>query len=158
MFPCKANQPQGNDGYDRQYHSFKRRAENHQFDFGFGKVIVVFNVLQKHWSCITAFIPEKVIVQYDSSGVSTPANIVILHRMLCDLYWEQEKAALSGPWIAVTEPKGIPKQGNTYDCGAYSCMYADCISRDCPFTFSPSDIPRIRKKMGLCVLHQSLSE
>ncbi|XP_063236926.1 sentrin-specific protease 1-like isoform X2 [Bacillus rossius redtenbacheri] len=46
-----------------------------------------------------------------------------------------------------------PKQTNGCDCGVFSCMYAEFLSRDAKFMFDQSDMPFLRRKMVYELLH-----
>jgi len=46
------------------------------------------------------------------------------------------------------DPTLDPKQENTWDCGVYTCMYMEYLSRDAPFRFSQRDIINFREQIA----------
>lgn len=52
--------------------------------------------------------------------------------------------------------KDIPVQNNSFDCGVFTCMYARYLAEDSAFNFNQVDIPIIRKKIALELLHKAL--
>ena len=58
---------------------------------------------------------------------------------------KQAELDLSG-WKQVIAKK-IPQQMNGSDCGMFTCLYSEYLSRRARFTFSESDIPYFRRRM-----------
>ena len=58
---------------------------------------------------------------------------------------KQAELDLSG-WKQVIAKK-IPQQMNGSDCGVFTCLYSEYLSRRARFTFSESDIPYFRRRM-----------
>lgn len=50
----------------------------------------------------------------------------------------------------------IPQQMNGSDCGMFSCMFAEYISRNVPISFSQNDMPYFRRKMVLEIVEGRL--
>lgn len=38
------------------------------------------------------------------------------------------------------------------DCGVFTCMFAELVSRDCPLAFSQEHIPQCRERIALAIL------
>lgn len=39
-----------------------------------------------------------------------------------------------------------------YDCGVFTCMFADFISKDCPLLFEQEHISQCRERIALAIL------
>ncbi|KAJ1921196.1 SUMO1 sentrin specific peptidase 1 [Mycoemilia scoparia] len=123
----------------------------------FEKDIIIVPVhLGVHW-CLAAIWPkEKKINYYDSMGGTNTHCLEIL----LDYLGNETKDKLKKPFDAdhwVTScPKDIPMQANGYDCGVFSCTFAEYLTRRLEFTFSQKNMIYIRKKMMLEIIKQSL--
>ena len=40
-----------------------------------------------------------------------------------------------------------------YDCGVFTCMFADFLSKDCPLVFSQEDINQCRERIVLSIMN-----
>lgn len=59
-------------------------------------------------------------------------------------------------WTGIT-PSNIPQQRNMSDCGVFTCMFAERLSRNHPFDFSQKDMTAIRRRMALDIKRKKLS-
>jgi hypothetical protein len=50
-------------------------------------------------------------------------------------------------WSLINE-SSVPVQENSYDCGAFVCLFATCMAINCPMTFTQSDAPKMRLKLA----------
>jgi Ulp1 family protease len=51
-------------------------------------------------------------------------------RWLCDEAREKHKMEINvAEWDVVTTPPDVPRQSNGYDCGVFTCLFADCLAR-----------------------------
>ncbi len=48
-------------------------------------------------------------------------------------------------WALVTSTESAPKQDNTFDCGAFICMFGYFISQDASLLFSQADVTSFPK-------------
>jgi sentrin-specific protease 1 len=39
-----------------------------------------------------------------------------------------------------------------YDCGVFTCMFADFLSKDCPLVFDQEHISQCRERIALAIL------
>jgi Ulp1 family protease len=57
-------------------------------------------------------------------------------------------------WTRVPCPFGsthVPKQGNTYDCGVFVCLFMDLTMSRCPVTSISQDVIRKYGREWLCL-------
>ena len=52
--------------------------------------------------------------------------------------------------------KDIPNQGNMWDCGMFSILFAEYASRRAPITFSQQHIPYFRERVVYEILRKEL--
>src|SRR3990167_6788777 len=53
-------------------------------------------------------------------------------------------------------PKDIPHQQNGYDCGVFTCKFAEAQSRNAPYNFSQKDMLETRQKMVLEIVNKKV--
>ena len=56
-------------------------------------------------------------------------------------------------WRLVTCTADTPVQENGFDCGVFTCMFADFISMDKSLVFSQEHITQCRKKIALSIMN-----
>lgn len=102
-----------------------------------------------HWTLFVVNMKQKQLEYYDSFGGKNEECFFYIKRYLADKYFElhQQPFDTSG-WKDVI-PNDIPNQTNGYDCGVFTCQFADYCAQDKKFDFRQSDMPNIRKKMIL---------
>ena len=98
--------------------------------FKLDKIIVPCNCSNMHWTCLCVYVQERRIVYYDSMNGSGRHFLNGMMR-----YIEDEHAAkMGGPlpnkddWV-LEEDSSCPQQRNGCDCGVFTCMAAECLSR-----------------------------
>lgn len=100
-----------------------------------------------HWCMAIIHMINKTIKYYDSMGAP---NKVVLHALAEYLKAEsldKKKVEFDMSGWQVENVKNIPQQDNPYDCGVFSCMYAEFISRNQPIVFTQNDMRYFRMKM-----------
>jgi Ulp1 family protease len=65
-------------------------------------------------------------------------------------------------WSLINE-SSVPIQENSYDCGAFVCLFAACMAINYPMTFTQLDAPKMRLKLAhlICIhrnAHADVSE
>lgn len=63
-----------------------------------------------------------------------------------------EELPFSSLWELVSTNSDVPQQKNTYDCGVFTCMFADFLSLDYPLLFTQEHIDRVRQRIALSIL------
>lgn len=82
-----------------------------------------------HWSVLVAQPKLNLIRSYDSLGQVYPNE---LRKVLCylELLSEKEKISFNrSKWTLKGNPRLLPKQQNSVDCGFYVCFYVDILSK-----------------------------
>eukprot|EP00977_Amphora_coffeiformis_P012558 scaffold3132_cov158-Amphora_coffeaeformis.AAC.3 len=55
-------------------------------------------------------------------------------------------------WRLIPCERDTPRQRNGYDCGVFTCMFADFISKDCPLVFGQDHVNQCRERIALSIL------
>lgn len=109
--------------------------------FALDKIFLPCNINMMHWTCVVIYMQEKRIQFYDSMGGDGKHYTNGLMRYLKDEWASKKGGELPDldKWTIVgTEPE-VPRQRNGYDCGVFTCMFADFLSMDRPLTFDQTD-------------------
>ncbi|TPX41070.1 hypothetical protein SeMB42_g05747 [Synchytrium endobioticum] len=110
--------------------------------------LVIFPVhVGLHWCCGVINFKQRSIEYYDSMRGGNPKFFMLVRG-----YLNEESIKSRGVPFDFTEwrdyaPKHIPFQTNGYDCGVFTCMYAEYLSRNEEFDFEQSDMPAIRRRL-----------
>ncbi|KAH3757041.1 cysteine proteinase [Pelomyxa schiedti] len=88
-----------------------------------------------HWCLAVINIRDKRFEYYDSFHSPNDRCLQLLRNLLeAEAKARHVDVDVSG-W-PFYQPDTIPLQTNGSDCGVFACKFAECISRECPFTFS----------------------
>lgn len=100
-----------------------------------------------HWCMAIIHMKNQTITYYDSMG--SPDNAVL--RALANYLQEESRDKkkcefdMSG-WKLINAPD-IPQQENGSDCGVFSCMFAEFVTRNRPLKFSQEHMEYFRMRM-----------
>ena len=110
--------------------------------FNLRKILIPINEENQHWTCIVIFMKEKQIQYYDSHAVG--AGNSHMNDVLQYLVDEDKGQGCVKPeeWALVTSTESVPKQENTFDCGAFICMFGYFISQDTSLLFNQANVTR----------------
>uniref|UniRef100_A0A0N4ZN50 ULP_PROTEASE domain-containing protein n=1 Tax=Parastrongyloides trichosuri TaxID=131310 RepID=A0A0N4ZN50_PARTI len=107
-------------------------------------VFVPINVDDNHWCLAIIDIFKKEIRYYDSMFGKNLKVIRSLKKYIKDEAADKLNEDIDiDKWIGY-HAQDIPEQENDYDCGIFSCMFAEYTSREKDFTFTQKDIPKIQ--------------
>jgi sentrin-specific protease 1 len=122
--------------------------------FGLDKVFFPCNINMMHWTCVVIFMQEKRIQFYDSMGGDGYHYTEGLLKYLKDEWASKKGGELPDldKWTIVGAEKRIPRQKNGYDCGVFTCMFADFLSMNRPLTFNQTHINQCRERIALSIL------
>ena len=123
----------------------------------FGKRLLMFPIhldASSHWCLAAANIVDKQISYFDSLQNDNFACLRNLETYLIQAQQLQAKGD-SVNWHSII-CKDIPVQHNSFDCGVFTCMYARYLAEDKVFNFNQGDVPIIRKKIALELIHKAL--
>ena len=123
--------------------------------FGLNKVFVPFNLSNVHWACVVIFMQERRIQFYDSMGGGGMYYMRAILQYLKD-EWARKNNGKELPhlseWKLVTCTSDTPRQTNCFDCGVFTCMFADFLSMDYPLSFTQEHATRYRERIALSIL------
>lgn len=101
------------------------------------------------------YMEEQKIQYYDSLGGSGKHYLQVLHRYLQDEHQDKKKTPMKCPelWTLVPCIDDTPRQQNGYDCGVFTCLFADFLTVDRSFGgFQPSDMSLYRQHIALSII------
>lgn len=128
----------------------KAKIDIFQLDY----VIFPMNIGETHWAMGAIDLKDKGFRYFDSMFSKPPANFVsFLRRYVADEHKAKKSKELSGmeEWELLV-PAKIPQQKNGYDCGVFTCFFADCFSAGKALTFEQEDMPTLRMRIAARVL------
>merc|ERR1740121_1922974 len=102
-------------------------------------------------------IRQKGFLYCDSMFSKPHPNFVPFLRQYLD---DEHKAKKGGPldgiqeWDLLEPDAPIPKQKNGYDCGVFTCNFAESFSAAvfCGFGFTQDDMPALRQRLAARVM------
>jgi Ulp1 family protease len=96
---------------------------------------------------------EKQIQYYDSNSVGRgKTHMDIVLKYLANEN-KEEQCIKPEEWALVTSTESVPQQENTFDCGAFICMFVYFISQDSFLLFNQKDVTSFRKQMALAIIN-----
>lgn len=102
---------------------------------------------EEHWCLVCVNFVEKSIKYYDSlGGKNFKCLKLILKYLMMEHYNKKEIEFKPGGWLLVNVKK-CPQQLNLWDCGVFTCMFAEYLARDAPLNFSQKDMSKFRKQI-----------
>ncbi|CAG0889235.1 unnamed protein product [Cyprideis torosa] len=123
----------------------------------FAKDFVLIPVhLGMHWTLAVLDMQKKVIRYYDSllSDNSTCLNL-LLDYLEQELKDKKKEVLDKAQWV-MESPKDIPAQQNGYDCGMFTCRFAETLSRRGKIIFNQEDMPYFRKRTVYEILKKTI--
>ena len=106
-------------------------------------ILIPINLAEdQHWIMAAVYLRSQEIHIYDScvdtnrTGVGNVLKEFFLMNGLfrhCEVVFEQKTS--------------IPRQTNSYDCGAFVCRFARCLILDIKMDFTEEEMPEIRRKL-----------
>ncbi|GAA5850758.1 hypothetical protein JCM8547_009081 [Rhodosporidiobolus lusitaniae] len=122
-------------------------------------IIIPINLGNNHWVCAAVNIALKRIEYYDSLGQARPGVYKNLRKWVEKEHMNRKKAQIDvSGWENYWDPNR-PKQKNTWDCGVFTCMFMESLSRDTGddnWDFGQDNMDYLRNKLALIVGKQDL--
>ncbi|KAI7890022.1 uncharacterized protein EV154DRAFT_512686 [Mucor mucedo] len=123
----------------------------------FAKDLIFIPINQSyHWTLGVIDMKRKAVIVYDSMGGNHDHSLELFMNYLQQEHLDKKKTPLDTSDWKLETPKDIPQQGNMSDCGAFTCTFAERLSRNEPFNFSQRDMVPIRRRMVLDILNKTL--
>ena len=110
--------------------------------FKLHKLFVPVNIGNYHWVLVVAFMEEKIIQFFDSTGLNGEKYEMAFLRYLDDMHKEIHHQPLPmDQWTLHTQTKlDDPKQPNGCDCGLFVLLTIYYLSLDYPLLFSQQHV------------------
>ncbi|CEG79415.1 hypothetical protein RMATCC62417_13889 [Rhizopus microsporus] len=109
-----------------------------------------------HWVLGVIDMKNKKISIYDSLHGKDDYTLKLLLTYLEEEHLDKKKTPYDTSDWTLESPQNIPKQGNAYDCGVFTCAFAERISRQKPLDFTQNDMNLIRRRMVINILNKHL--
>ncbi|XP_023164790.2 ubiquitin-like-specific protease 1 [Drosophila hydei] len=110
---------------------------------------VPVHVSNVHWCMAIIHMKNKTIRYYDSMGKPNSEVLNALENYLLEESLDKRKKPFDTSDFTIENVQNVPHQTNGSDCGVFSCMFAEYITRNKPLTFSQEHMEYFRKKMAL---------
>jgi len=123
--------------------------------FALDYVIFPMNIGETHWAMGAIDIKAKGFRYFDSMTDRPNKNFVpFLQRYVADEHKAKKSAPLQGAedWNLIPAEPPAPQQRNGYDCGVFTCMFADRFSAGKPLDFDQDDMPELRQRLAARVV------
>ncbi|XP_013118762.2 uncharacterized protein LOC106095877 isoform X2 [Stomoxys calcitrans] len=109
-----------------------------------------------HWCMAIIHMKNRSIKYYDSMGTPNPTVLKALEQYLKDESLDKRKQPFDTSDFVIESVQGVPRQMNGSDCGVFSCMFAEYITRNKDITFSQQNMEYFRQKMVLEIVNGEL--
>jgi len=122
--------------------------------FNLDKILFPINMGNMHWICAAIFMKEKRIQIYDSMGSNGNRYLEALFNYVQDEHMDKKKAPLpdADSWQLIPTQGDTPRQTNGHDCGVFTCMFADFLSKDTALVFNQEHINQCRERIALSIM------
>lgn len=137
-------------------HSGVRRWTRKVDIFSYDIIPVPVHVGQVHWCMAIIHLKNKTIRYYDSMGTPNPRVLNALEEYLKEESLDKKKQHFDTSKFQKESVVDAPRQMNGSDCGVFSCMFAEYITRNREITFSQQHMPYFRQKMVLEIVQGKL--
>nr|CAD2172576.1 unnamed protein product [Meloidogyne enterolobii] len=112
--------------------------------------------LGNHWCMAVIDFEERKIDYYDSLKADNFTCLELLSNYLAEESMDKRKRPFDMTGWEFTCRKDIPNQGNMWDCGMFSILFAEYASRRAPITFLQQHIPYFRERVVYEILRKEL--
>lgn len=115
------------------------------------KIMCPINHGNAHWTHAVINLRDRRFEFYDSmAGGAGVAVLRHLSHYISDLFRDKRIELDTTGWeMVIFTGREIPQQLNGFDCGMFSCKFADFVSRDAPISFTQGDMPYFRSRTAL---------
>jgi len=122
--------------------------------FNLDKILFPINMGNMHWICAAIFMKKKRIEIFDSMGSNGNRYLDALFTYIQDEHMDKKKTPLpdADAWELVPTQPDTPRQTNGHDCGVFTCMFADFLSKDTALVFNQDHINQCRERIALSIM------
>uniref|UniRef100_A0A182J7R5 Ubiquitin-like protease family profile domain-containing protein n=1 Tax=Anopheles atroparvus TaxID=41427 RepID=A0A182J7R5_ANOAO len=137
-------------------HSGVRRWTRKVDLLAYDMIVVPVHVNGIHWCMSIVDLRRKTIHYYDSMGSPNNAVLNALECYLAEESLDKRKTPFDTSGFTKANIRECPRQENGSDCGVFSCMFAEFLTRDHPITFDQSKMQYFRQKMMVEIVTSQL--
>lgn len=128
--------------------------------FDLDKIFIPVNLFKNHWACAVIFMQEKRIRFHDSMRGDGYHYSEGLLKYLED-EWISKNPGMgilpdSQKWEIVGYVDGVPQQPNGFDCGLFTCMFANFLSINRPLSFTQIGLVEGRNHIALSIMNDTI--
>jgi len=122
--------------------------------FKLNKILFPINMGNMHWIAAVIFMKRKRIEIFDSMGSDGSRYLNALFRYVQDEHLDKKKTPLpdADAWELIPTQRETPRQRNGHDCGVFTCMFADFLSKDTSLVFNQNHINQCRERIALSIM------
>lgn len=146
----------GADNKVYSYKDVKRWTIKAKIDiFELDHVIFPMNIGESHWALGAIDIKNKGFRYFDSMFCRPHRNFVpFLQKYLQDEHKAKKGKDFVGAdeWDLIMPDDPVPQQNNGYDCGVFTCNFAECFSSGRELGFTQDDMPDLRMRLAARVM------
>jgi len=149
---------QGNSYNFDRLKRYSRWAPNRNI-FQLRSLFIPVHLDNSHWSLIHVDFTNSSIEYLDSLGNSGSAHLNFTFKYLQDEYLQTyhcNMPNLSNWSILQNNNNTTPKQENNYDCGIFTCLFAEALANNIRPTFSQSDLFHCRLWITHAILQRCI--
>lgn len=137
---------------DYNYKDVRRWTIKAKVDvFALDYVLFPMNIGEMHWALGAIDLRAKGFRYFDSFISKPHPNFVpFLQRYLGDEHKSKKGGPMEGldKWRLLDMEPPVPQQNNSYDCGVFTCFFADRFSSGRPLDFDQDDMPDLRVRLA----------
>uniref|UniRef100_A0A1I8BKA9 Lysophospholipid acyltransferase 5 n=1 Tax=Meloidogyne hapla TaxID=6305 RepID=A0A1I8BKA9_MELHA len=139
---------------EKGFSGVKRWTKNVDiFDF---QIIIVPIHLENHWCMAVIDLEQHKIDYFDSLLGDNFQCLELLQEYLLQESMDKRHIPLDMTGWEFNCRKNIPRQQNMWDCGVFSCLFAEYASRRAAITFNQQHIPYFRERIVYEILRKEL--
>ena len=108
-----------------------------------------------HWMLVEVHFASRKIILYDSAGGADRQILSNIEHYLKD-EWVNRKGSLPYTYEWSHKVARSPRQGNSSDCGVFTCCACMCRTMGISLRFGQEHMEQLRARLLRCLLHKSL--
>ncbi|XP_016967152.3 sentrin-specific protease 5 [Drosophila biarmipes] len=119
-------------------------------------ILIPVHCSSVHWTMAIIDMRRKTILYYDSKGGANQNLLGAVEKYLWEESLDKRKQPFDTSTFRIEKARNVPHQKNNTDCGVFSCMFAEYVTRNAPITFSQDNMVYFRKKIALEIIDGEL--
>jgi Ulp1 family protease len=126
--------------------------------FHMESIFIPLHIGASHWAAVLVNNTHKTITYLDSLRWNGQQHLEHIFQYLQDEHMALFQAPLPvGPsgWHITPAPENLPRQTNTYDCGAYLCFFAYKSFPISDYHATPTDIHHFQEHIGVSIANNA---